>query len=616
MKAFTAILQREVRLRSGLLPLALIVGLTPWLSPALGVDRGAVATVMVIVVGAMAIVLTGASVIASDLADGRLGFLFARPIPWWSIWGAKMLAALLLTAASLALVFLPAFVAGDLGLDGGGWIGTRLVPTVLAALGAVHFAAVAYRSRDAWVALDVVALGAAGAGAAALASVVEANGFAMQAGDEMIVAASWALALVFVTASAVQVWRGRGDVVRGHFLLSVVVWSGIASILGGAGIVVARALRPAPSDVARIRTAVPIPRGSWISVGGPTGGSLTTWPQFVLDTVSGRWIRTGDFGFHEPALSTDGRWVVWSERGWTSRRPGHVAVADLQSPDLAVRRWPWPPGAEDGLLPLTVTPGGEQALVAAGPRAYWIDLRTGGLRSPASTASGTLAAAVAIDGLRARALRVRAGDPRGAGRADVVEVGLDAERLLGTLAFSGRPIARWTSDGSGLLLTERGARGDSRVVLYDGANAAPRAVLVERGSARAAAADFLGDGRVAVVVTAEDTRLIIATRDGVPERTVVLDATPRTGNTVAELGPGLVGVTLGGASLAQLRSVVVDAATGTVRREEPGLRLANGWAALFGGVRLEGARPLFLTRESLVEVDLTTGARRTVLGAP
>ena len=68
--------------------------------------------------GAAAAVVIGSSMLARDAANGRLGFLFSRPVPWPAIWAGKWAAALVLVAATGILAAIPWMAAFPLSLQG------------------------------------------------------------------------------------------------------------------------------------------------------------------------------------------------------------------------------------------------------------------------------------------------------------------------------------------------------------------------------------------------------------------------------------------------------------------------------------------------------------------
>ena len=118
MKALVAIAGRELRRRWMILPAALVVGFFPIVAPRLGWKAAGDPVVGLfgfLSLGLVAALVTGHSVIGGELAAGRLGFFFSRPVPWWSIWAGKLSASLLLTAATGLLAAAPWTAAGLAG---------------------------------------------------------------------------------------------------------------------------------------------------------------------------------------------------------------------------------------------------------------------------------------------------------------------------------------------------------------------------------------------------------------------------------------------------------------------------------------------------------------------
>ena len=60
----------------------------------------------------------GSTMLARDAANGRLGFLFSRPLSWPTIWDGKWLAALVLVASSGVLAAIPFMVVYPAPSDG------------------------------------------------------------------------------------------------------------------------------------------------------------------------------------------------------------------------------------------------------------------------------------------------------------------------------------------------------------------------------------------------------------------------------------------------------------------------------------------------------------------
>lgn len=104
MRALLAIAARELRERWTLVAASFAGGFVLLAIALREGERALPIAVIAAVPSAWAVaLLMGGSVIARDLGEGRLGFFYARPVPWWAIGGGKLLAALLLApAAALA----------------------------------------------------------------------------------------------------------------------------------------------------------------------------------------------------------------------------------------------------------------------------------------------------------------------------------------------------------------------------------------------------------------------------------------------------------------------------------------------------------------------------------
>jgi hypothetical protein len=119
-----AVAARELRERWLLFPAGLAVGCAPLVLPAFGLPHEAtpfVGALFALLLGLIAALVAGASMLARDTLDGRLGFLFTRPVSWPAIWGGKWLAAIVLVAGSAGLAALPWVLIHAPERHGGSW---------------------------------------------------------------------------------------------------------------------------------------------------------------------------------------------------------------------------------------------------------------------------------------------------------------------------------------------------------------------------------------------------------------------------------------------------------------------------------------------------------------
>ncbi len=333
MKAFVAVLRRELAER-WLIPVAAIfLGLAPLAAPFLPLAgyrgpelRGGTALALALIASYLLAVVLGSSVLARDLGERRLGFYFSRPLPGWAIWAGKLASALILALGSGVLVMLPSLLLGDrpdpTGLafkvdattNAGLWAGSVTLLVLLA-----NAAAVMFRSRSPWLLFD---LGAATVLTAVLW--VEMSRLAAAGANDLVMGIQTVLLVMLLgalaAASLVQVLRARTDLRRGHRVLSLTLWG----TLGLATLVVAGyerwVLAASPEDLYSFHFVMPAPAGNWVAVSGLVENRGDFQPVFLLDTRSGRYFRisTAWWGYEVwggPVFSADGRHAVWLESG-------------------------------------------------------------------------------------------------------------------------------------------------------------------------------------------------------------------------------------------------------------------------------------------------------------
>ncbi|MEE4273494.1 MAG: hypothetical protein V2I67_17600, partial [Thermoanaerobaculales bacterium] len=177
MKAFFALVSREISERKALLAAAAVASLLPVLAPLLpsaGSNppediREAVMWVVLIGLAPLFALLIGVSFIGRDLSEGRMGFYYAQPISGATIWFGKLAAVLVLVWAveyiialptallapdPLYFLFLPSFLSESIPI----W----LAPSVILLLSAfvvllAHAIGTIWRARSSRLVVDVVA---------------------------------------------------------------------------------------------------------------------------------------------------------------------------------------------------------------------------------------------------------------------------------------------------------------------------------------------------------------------------------------------------------------------------------------------------------------------------
>jgi len=368
MRAFTALVWREISERRALLAAAAVASLLPVLAPLLPATGSNPAAdvrelVMWIMVGFLVplfALLLGVSFIGRDLSEGRMGFYFAQPLSGPTIWFGKLTAVALLIWGAQVLIMLPTvLLARDpvwflapVVTTGSPWsIGSFLwtvaktfgpytaLAVWLVPLGIVlvaHAVGVVWRGRSAWLVLDLIGLVVLAGGAwwALRPFLPSAAPIAGVAGSLWLVA--WVL-FGLIAAGAVQLTVGRVDLRRAHRSLSAAMWAvlavAVAALLGWSNWV----RSATPEDLHRVGTVL-VASGEWIAVSGPSGGRLDYQPRFILNVNDGRWVRidSGPSWYGSYVwFSGDGQHVFWA--GPSVFGQHDLMHLDLEDPDLEVR---------------------------------------------------------------------------------------------------------------------------------------------------------------------------------------------------------------------------------------------------------------------------------------
>ncbi|HET9225871.1 MAG TPA: hypothetical protein VFR31_04350, partial [Thermoanaerobaculia bacterium] len=565
----------------------------------------------------LALVL-GATVLARDLAERRMGFYFSRPLPGWAIWGGKLAAAVLLAFGAGLLILLPAVLLGDRpdpsgflwqGADDLGlWAGSILAVLLLA-----NAASVAVRSRSAWLLLDLLA-------AAVLAAAVwlvtrrllEARAFeAMNAAHLGLLAGA---VLSLAAASAFQVVLARTDLRRGHRVLSLVLWSLLGLSVLAFGGFTAWVLGAEPEDLAEIDQVLPAPSGDWIALSGAAEGRAGYEPAFLLDTRSGRFVRISPIEglWYGLAFSRDGRRAAWVEaRG---RSQFYLASLDLGRPGSAPVLMPGP--LERFPLALALSPDGARLALLDSDRVLVQELRTGKLLASIPIPRREALRSDRIRFLDGRRLRFFGADWTGAGRdldsrVRVIDFEAGSGRVLSDIQVPGGAQILWGFgvDSDRILLRSTlmsGGRFEMRVA--DLRTAEPPVTIPLAGTF--AGSVLLRDGRMVFVSDHRDRSwLQILDARGTELKRIPIDS------DLIHLGgqpePGLLVLAVRKPGLPRKwRSLLLDVDRGTLRPLGEGLHPA-GWPSLPEGS--VGTRLFIQDKGGLVQLDTRTGRRKVIL---
>jgi hypothetical protein len=332
MRAFLAIVSREIRERRALLAAAAVASLLPLLAPLLpstgtNPPEDIRMAVMWVVLGGLAplfALLLGIGFIGRDLSEGRLGFYYAQPISGATIWFGKLTAILLLVWVVEIIVVMPTvLLAPDpfyfLLLPS---MLTESVPTWLAPFAILiistfvvliaHAVGLVWRARSLWLIIDLVAcLIAVSFGWLAIRSFVPIVAERIAVGS-MYWILGWTM-VGLVVGGLVQIVSGRVDLRRSHRFLSASCWS---VILVAFGVLLGWTLwvRSAQLDDLQGVYDFSLGSGEWIAVSGTSPGRFDYHLRFLFNVEDGRSVDIGPAtNWYGPGLqfSEDGSRAVW-----------------------------------------------------------------------------------------------------------------------------------------------------------------------------------------------------------------------------------------------------------------------------------------------------------------
>jgi hypothetical protein len=647
-----AVAARELRERWLLFPAGLAIGLAPLVPPAFGLPREAtpaVGALSALLLGLIAALVAGASMLARDTLDGRLGFLFSRPVSWPAIWGGKWLAAIVLVAGSAGLAALPWVLVHDLERQGGSWRVAFVDPQgstfffllLLLGIGFANFNATAFRSRSAWVALDLglllLAIWLVWRWVAPL--------YSLQILGRFPLAGPWAFlvflgppAVALVVASAAQVVFGRTDLRRAHRAMSLTFWGVIFAALAVAGLRLAWARAATPADLEQYVQGTHDPAGRWLYVEGLSrrGGGA----RFLIDIEDGRYVPWGlDRPWDSAAMgmifAPDGRSGVI-----LMHRTEHSAIVFVElggdEPRFKEVELESSPPSSFGAR-LALSPSGAHVLFAHENGASLFVVSSGRRVATATVPPGWRPVAVRF--VRESVGRVwlmpsigRPVAPRSEIR--ILDVTLEGEPRTTAvpLAVPVDPVRAWPHlvhpDPSGRRFLTR----DGGLRLRDGENGDLLAPLVDDPSGSPAPYSgatlgglFLADGRIVVSEAVQaQTVLHVFDEEGSPLDDITLDRVPAGLAVGPEVAPGRVMVRFGYALTGPeagsgAETLVVDLDERRVVEALPGQQPLGGFFWLDTPAHAPGASAptvhlLIKTDGSVIRRDFTTGEERIVAG--
>jgi len=538
VRALLAITARELRER-WTLPFALFVWGFALLFLVRYVDITArpLATIAAVAAGWGLALLMGGSVIAGDLADGRLAFFFARPVPWWSIAGGKLLAALLMSIVAPFAGMLPAIVfdwnpamdAQGLGelLTGGGF--ALMLALLLALVCFGHVAGVVYRARSTWAAVDFVLFGACVWGGVWLFYAFKRLGVVLGGPPPppwVLLPAFVLIAAVPFAAAVVQVALGRSDLQRGHRALSLTFWSGVLVWLAVLGGLLLRERAVTPVALSERWITATSADGQLVSLQGSPGAGRSA--AFVYDTASGRSLRLG-FG-SSPAFSADGRHVAWVEEApfWRHDRLTEVQLARLddkgfvaETVELATRL------PQEGIVGLALSPRADRVAIVQNETLSVYEIPSGRALSTTAASDGSwMAAAFRPDGeLRAfRRVRPAVGPPGSGvlpGRVEVVSMSGGTPASAIRLEAVGHAMLISPADEDLVLLHEPLAPY-RRISLHDARTGRRVRTFSGEDGFQVQDAMLLASGRVALIEALAPTRRLRLAVEGQADRVAAL----------------------------------------------------------------------------------------------
>ncbi len=503
MRAFTAVFLREIEEHRLVFLIGGFLALLSLLAPLLSLTNDSArdvreATAMALALAYVLIlsVSLGLTGMASELSSGRQGFFFSRPVSAGALLGGKLAAALVLVAGGSLLAAAPAVsrlaeLASDsgvrfsteargLGATGATFIAAYAIGAILLVLGSAHFLSLAFRARNAWLAVDLAWLAIVAALGFWSHSQLK-SAFASGLWLWILVPSIFLLMPAVLVAWLLQVARGRTDLARSHRWMSAAL-GGLALAIGcWLAITAYRGAHPEPTDVFAF-DEVQAASGEWLYLKGMTGPSLRYQPSFFWNTATGSYVRVNSA--RSVTFSEDRSRALWFGRSDPKTLDRDLYWIDLSVPDpLAAKS---PATIPDRTKFLAPSPTGSHAAIWIDNQLWVITVTSGEPILTRNTEHGPLLGVAFRDGQTLQLLRHRKhGADQEVFVVDTIDLETDSTNSMVTEPLPRHSRFRWFPVGQRLI------SGSALVDLATGR------VLVDLGW-DTSGYRFLPDGRIIV----------------------------------------------------------------------------------------------------------------------
>jgi hypothetical protein len=565
MNAAIAVFRQELGERKRVFIVAAAIAVLPFLIstlPSLAGQRDmAIASIAIYgaVIYSVALALAlGSSMIARPLAEKRLSFYLARPIPIGALWSGKLAANLLACFASTLIITVPSVLfAFDAAQTHWGVAGEGLSALVFLGVPflmlATHFVATFTRSRSIRLVADFVLLVAAVYAAILIIRPVLVGG-AFEAARTIAACAGIGLLAALLFAPLWQLARGRADIRLSHAALSTALWVSIAVILTG---IAGYSMWVTRAPLSSIRTWGGVEQTAdgkmLVATGESSRGGF--YASHLIDVTKGKSRRLPELApWSEVYISRDGSTLVTERLTELLPRRGD---SDLVLTALDSRGVSNIIPSSGRTTAVTMTADARRIAVSTNTSVTVYDSTSGSMLGAAKTGNRLIRRMLFVSPTLLRLITTN-----GQGKEQAIdELDLTTRTLRRTGAIAGEADGWFvvSTDHTRLLTRSRVRGGETppaarEVTVVDGRTGAPLFVPPPMFTHT-----LLNDGRVAGVEAGDQQgRLHVYSTDGAPQKTLQLPVAKA--GFVGQSGPSIILLRSGDALL------IADLDAGTVRR--------------------------------------------------